>query len=223
MLPGNSLEMLSIQSESGTGSPTWRMNASFSCLVDLSPFFMKLSHMCFRNKTCCPPQPAFCLVLQYGKPNWELGRGISGSALKKSLGSLLASCASEPTAVDVIVLWPYVFQVSDGVLGKKLMRNMNNLWFAQNSVHQMRMKRGIANSTVFKDFFFVCALFEKPSFPISSSSCLSPPPQGSYWSSSPQCCCPYKENDNLYLSGLLWRPDEIIYSRLSTWHIVGAQ
>lgn len=59
------------------GSPTWRMNASFSCFVDLSPpFFMNLSHMCFRNKTCCPPQPAFCLVLQYGKPNWGLGGGL---------------------------------------------------------------------------------------------------------------------------------------------------
>lgn len=34
---GISLEMLSVQSESRTGSPTWRMNASFSCFVDSPP------------------------------------------------------------------------------------------------------------------------------------------------------------------------------------------
>lgn len=36
----------------------------------------------------------------------------------------------------------------------------------------------MTNATVFKDFFFLCALFEKPSFPISSSTNgLSPPPK----------------------------------------------
>lgn len=58
------------------------------------------------------------------------------------------------------------------------MRGMKILWFAQNSVNWVRIKRGITNSTVFKDFFLVYDLFEKPRFPISSSTNhLSPPPK----------------------------------------------
>lgn len=45
----------------------------------LSPLFMEFSHICFRNKTCCPPQPASCFVLQCGKANSGVGRALFGA------------------------------------------------------------------------------------------------------------------------------------------------
>lgn len=63
---------------------------------------MKLSHMFLEIKPAAHPRQLSALPFGYGQPNGGLGEVCS--ALKKSGGNLLALCASEPIAIEVIVL-----------------------------------------------------------------------------------------------------------------------
>lgn len=56
---GNSLEKLSVRREGRTGSPTWRMNASFSCFCRLfSPFLQSFPICVLERKTTIHPSQA---------------------------------------------------------------------------------------------------------------------------------------------------------------------
>lgn len=92
---------------------------------------MELFCTCFRNKTCCPPQPAFCFVLQYDKPSSGLRRDLfiakETQGKFAGIGSIQALCSG----CKWVYPWPWASQGGDGVRGKKRVHRWILLRFAR--------------------------------------------------------------------------------------------
>lgn len=76
------------------------MNASFSCFGGpFFPFLWSFPICALEIKTCCPPQPASCPVLWYGKANSGLGKGLFSA--KETCGKFAGILCIKPFVVEV--------------------------------------------------------------------------------------------------------------------------
>ena len=159
------------------------------------PLLMVFSHLCFRNKTCCLPQLAFCLVLRCGEANSRVGESFAGCCwnLWKSAGIVRI----QPFAADRSdwALKLYCWEVK-AFGGRKRICLFSDL----HKQFELDKNWGVCCQALqVLRSFFLC--FEKPSSPISFHQ-LPPSPKGT---SLPNIgFIIHREENHLYLIGLLW-------------------